>query len=513
MRLVTVKQSASAVILYALVAYSLPSGNRAGPGFEKLDARTSEAISVAAESEQLDKRQPDTFIKTGLEQDLELPKRHEGTSNFANLENLKRELFPNIVPHHHEESSHKEIKNHGEVKNRQEAKNKEPEPQDVKKREPKASPNHPNPNYHIRPNIKEKFKKTIKQDQEHRAANKAAINERQTAPQANANSKRSYEHINPLQGYDNAIPAAAYSADDGSFAHSIANREVHRQPESEEHHAVRRAILEARLKELGYDTTTSDQDQDLENDSSEKKRTKRDAEPTDGGIVTSKSKPVPPKKAQDGNVVTHHLKERDAEPTNPDSVSSESEPASSENAQDENAPTHHLKKRDFDPYIGCPSLRLMNSGGSIFFNPDYFKSRMAEFRNACFKCGCKAKMGTWSMSPREDWGCTDRLVMNCILLGCMCVPDAEEDAKWLMPKPAWEAKSPASTSKDNHYSFEIYDPLKDISYGDRYSAEADVYETPIGTGLKKREGGEKWYSEGVSKVKGVFEKKRDVSKA
>ncbi|KAK6541424.1 hypothetical protein TWF694_007235 [Orbilia ellipsospora] len=445
MRLVTVKHSTSALILYALVVYSLPSGNRAGPVFERLELRVSEAIPVTGPS----KRQSDTFISRGLN-DLDLSKRHEGISNFANFENLKRgampESFPDIVSHHHEESSSKPVKTHGEVRNREVVKEAA-----VDKRDPVAASKHIHRKDQIHPDIKEKIK--------------AAISERKAVAQANANLKRSYQHKNPLQGYDNTLPPAAYSADDSSFAHSISKRKAQIEPEQREPHAVRRAILDARLKELGYNTPATDQEPD--NDTLDKK----------------------------------HIK-RDAESTLPDTE------------DNEDAPKHHLKKRDFDPHIGCPSLRLMNSGGSIFFNPDYFKARMAEFRNACFKCGCKAKRGTWSMFPRSDWGCTDRLVMNCILLGCMCVPDSEADAKWLMPKPAWEAKSPATTSTDNHYSFEIYDPLKDISYGDRYSAEADVYETPLGTGLKRRDDGEeKRDLEEVSRVPSVFETKRDALKA
>ncbi|KAJ6264925.1 hypothetical protein Dda_1078 [Drechslerella dactyloides] len=76
------------------------------------------------------------------------------------------------------------------------------------------------------------------------------------------NIKRLYQEVSALQEYRTRIPPAAYAADDGSFGHSITHRDTtfaehvkRAQAESQirSHFDRRRSVLIERLKELGYD--------------------------------------------------------------------------------------------------------------------------------------------------------------------------------------------------------------------------------------------------------------------
>ncbi|EPS39304.1 hypothetical protein H072_6896 [Dactylellina haptotyla CBS 200.50] len=326
----------------------------------------------------------------------------------------------------------------------------------------------------LHPKIKAKLRSRISQETE---AREVLTRKARAAKDARAradNAKRSYKEKSPLQGYSNKLPAAAYAADDGSFGHSISRRDrapsLRKRAEerfSEDARLVRRAILEARLQELGY-APKPVEEEDNDDDAPDpyyidKRRIKRDdiSAGQDGGDDAPDPWFIDKKRVKRGE---EELVKRD------------------------------LKKRDFDTHIGCPSLRVMDAPGLLLFNPDYFRERMAIFRNECFKCGCRTKRGGWYMEAREDYGCTDHLVLNCMMIGCMCLADLDRNYKGTTAKPAWH-----SSDKDSHYSMETYDPLNDQTYGDRYAAEAGVNETPISLrrrdldlegkgGLEKRDG-------------------------
>ncbi|KAF3925910.1 hypothetical protein ABW20_dc0105282 [Dactylellina cionopaga] len=477
MRLVLFKNLTSSLLLCALFVEALPSGSRVSD--TSVEKREPEAIENGAaipvirkeepEPVQIEEAQPgnidarDINLK-GFEkiQSHIVEKREPGWENASNMV----DSIPNIIVPGSEKRSTKEINTPAEGLGKrtpppEPTLKPHPEPVSAYTSDAYIKKRHPEPfdrsNYEPEtieslidilrrsngdPDIKAKLRARVEEELQKRDLIARQTQDQRYARIHREHMKRFYQLKSPLQEYRNALPPSAYAADDGSFGHSISSRDhMHAfQKRSEEAYRsaprndnARRAILEARLRELGYvpdpDATNEDP-----NNLSDKRRLKRD------------------------EIEANQMVKRDEVPK-----------------------PNKLKKRDFDPYLGCPSLRLMNSASTIFFNPDSFKNQMGAFRNACFKCGCRANTGGWFMFARPDWGCTERLAANCVLAGCMCSANEEEDAKWLMPKPAWQNKSGAKS----FYSFEVFDPLSDATYSGKDSAEAGINEARLG--LRRRD--------------------------
>ncbi|EWC45652.1 hypothetical protein DRE_05213 [Drechslerella stenobrocha 248] len=244
------------------------------------------------------------------------------------------------------------------------------------------------------------------------------------------NIKRLYQEVSEFQEYRNTIPPSAYAADDGSFGHSISHRDLGPEAATQDKRAVgdmkeyrdyKRAVIVARLRELGYDPAK-----------------------LPGYIDDLVNYPDPADQPDAPS-------EKRAEP--------QLEKRTKDDGSDDAPMAGKVEKRDSGVSVLCPSLRTMNSGSLIFFNPHSFEQSMAIFRRSCFNCACSAEYKGWYMIPDEDSGCTPRLVQNCYLAGCLCTEGAFQSQKMLVPKPLWRGEDKG----ESNYDMEAYDPaLNDV---------------------------------------------------
>ncbi|KAK6349552.1 hypothetical protein TWF696_005836 [Orbilia brochopaga] len=260
------------------------------------------------------------------------------------------------------------------------------------------------------------------------------------------NIKRLYQDVSAFQEYRNRIPPSAYAADDGSFDHAITHRDTtaadhakrgQTDPAIASHFQRRRSMLIARLKELGYDPKKMEAN-------------------TDAGAPEPDSR-TKHKRDLATTILERSLSKRYQHPAK---LTRRAEP--------------NPKKRDIEVHIGCPSLRLMNSVSLTFFNPDSFKDDMYELRNRCFNCGCKAMDRGWFMIERPDYQCTKQLIQTCYIMGCMCTEQFNADSHFLVGKPNW--KEGVTGDRDATFEIDEYDPGTDQLYGDSYAAEAAIHE-------------------------------------
>ncbi|RVD81892.1 uncharacterized protein DFL_009739 [Arthrobotrys flagrans] len=451
MRPASINRVVPSLLLFLLAVNALPSGERQDDGAPQGDLNLSKIKITAGGFRKTVDKLLDDIKKAG---DNEVPKSVQGRdigtpgpATFHTFEVDRRSAFEvledHLPPHTYLESRAPDIElpekwdlESNKIKRRDVNVN------NIEKREPE-------------PNIAEESPKKVKRNsgsQDMKAKLRARAEaerdkeeyesarrkwEERTAHNEKLkhhNMKRLFQHGSPFQEYHNTVPISAYAADDGSFGHALPG--VRRSHVDEARKIQKRSRGTsptkgdlARLQGLGY--TPEEGDKFDPSDEIEKLRKRSEA----SGAAVTKWNRSP------------------------------------------------LSKRDISHHIACPGTGLMSSYGTILLSSFTYYTLIAVFRAACFGCDCKSATTGFYMGPREDGGCTARLVENCQMAGCRCLDTWSASDPLLVNKPHWDK---GSKNRPASYSDVTYNPQTKAMYSDKYAAAAHVNEVTLGGFVKSK---------------------------